>query len=309
MRLRNRNDVFSYQGYIAHVDPKERPFKEIAASYDVEPAIQCGLCGQWHNSGYVVTLLDGGATNVGHICGKRFGAQFEKARLQYLEDIVRPRLIAKLSRCRAEIASAREVALLCDRARVAARSKAGLLFKYPHLKSELGRRANDNVAKVSRPVPRSEAEIDDLVAMSPGRSRENFRFKEVVVGSLQGLDYFKPDSEARIFEIDATLQRLPDVRFNGESTEALLAWERFFDGFDEAVGLERTRVEAGERFMRNDNLRLLAEVPASAAVRAELAEVTASELEFFPSRRAAANDGEVKQMNRRQRRAAAFARR
>lgn len=88
-KIRNARDIVALPGYIERVDPAVTPLSHIVDSYYIGPGtIRCALCGQGHSEGRIVALITGGITNIGHICGKRFGEQKYTAALsRYLESL------------------------------------------------------------------------------------------------------------------------------------------------------------------------------------------------------------------------------
>jgi len=248
--VRSASDIQSLAGYKERVRPENDPFKRIVQPYHVHIAMQCALCGHWHNDGYIVELERGGVTNIGHICGRKSWDTFSAAEHDYRERELRPKLLQKLSGAAPEIKALSPVSTdLRDRALLLGRRKREFLHRFPTLSAELRRRANTNRTQVMRIQERDKATIDEMMAANPRQDRERLQYEEIPVGSLQGLPLFKIKlHETAVVNFTARVEQFLDMDTTMLPTERLVDWDTWIDALQQRHQDAQRAVIEGELF-------------------------------------------------------------
>ncbi len=271
--------------------------------------MQCGLssCRQWHKDGYLVELESGDFTNVGHICGKDFGEKFSIEKAAHDEKILRPRLISKLGLGKSHVEQTRStVDDLAERVQVLVRRRKGLRDQFPALFAALSRRANQGKPELVEEVERTEDEIDDAMAMSPGQRREALKYRQVLRGRITGLP-FVIAAATGVFELRARSAEFWDLQgLHAMGIDKLLAWERWLDDFDGQLEKAGRLATDGEAFFKESNLTQLALIAQDGREKREIARIKPLDLEQIPPDTAQAAAAQVRSLSRRERRARKF---
>lgn len=310
-RIRTSLELRSLPGYREPIDPAREPLQRILKHYNLSALAQCGLssCRQWHFEGYVVALESGGLTNVGHVCGKQFGEKFIVEEQAYREKILRPQLLTKLTDGKSRVDQLRQpVAELVERVRTVLSRRKGLKDQFPRLATEINRRANQGHTAVSDVVERTDAEIEDLLAINPRQSREALRYREVPRGRIAGLGFFTADAGGIVFEVLARQSEtfLSLSALHKLTTEKLLEWERWLNNLDENIKQGERIAADGEAFFTEANLRLLAAIAQDLKEQKVISTLKPAALEWVPNSASLATAEKAKRLNRRERRAREF---
>lgn len=283
LRIRNASDIINLKGFVAKVDPEVNLLSHIVDSYDIRPAIiKCALCGQEHMDGRIIALAGGGVTNIGNICGKKFGEKYVRALEQYRASLTLPVLRQKMIEGRSKIDSLQLQLLslqnktedIAERVR-----RFGELF--PDTYSGLRRRAIENRFEVYESIERSKDEIDDLMAANPFQNRESLKIKEAYRGTVTGhrfpdTDWSSMQSAMRLFR---EASEFVDLNSQQMSMPAMRRWANWLDDFDANVqGIEQS-LDEGNRFFTRANFVLFALLPATGDVQARLKNFTLEELD------------------------------
>jgi Fe-S-cluster formation regulator IscX/YfhJ len=273
-RLRTPEDIENLNGYVAKVDPLLNPLSRIIDHYYIRPfEIQCGLCGRPHMDGCIVELTDRKVTNIGHICGAKFGDRFDQERRKNYDTVVRPRLIQAVSQAQAKFASDQfrlhEIRLLCnDKAILTA--EFGRMF--PSLFDSLKRRAANNRADVSESEQRSKEEIEDLMAANPFSSRESLAFKETFRGTIRGFKFPLVDwsMSGGLRQIFNDLEKFIDIKPRNLSVTDLQRWAHWAEDFDGNLARVTVAIAEAENFFSSLNFQLFAFLVPSNAIKVRL---------------------------------------
>lgn len=241
IELHSPADITSRSKYQAVVDPAANPFKRIIRHYWLRIPIQCSIksCRQAHNQGFLVELLNGDETNIGHVCGRKyFGESFSKDLENYQREILLPELRRKV------VLSKEHVRLLLPRVRQlckeeetgTGKQKRNFRRLFPHLSKLLSLRLARGQATVTRPRKRSAQEVEQLAAMSPGTPRAQFEFEEVLVGQIRGLQSFDVSLHELLHkELLGRMEALLNDDVSALSLDQLLNTELWLRTVDEMV--------------------------------------------------------------------------
>jgi hypothetical protein len=284
--IKTPKDISSLKGYVDTVDPETIPLSHILYPYDIRPfKIKCALCGQEHMDGRIVALVDKSITNIGHVCGKKFGGKYAEALTQYHESLEKPILTQKITEGLSKIDSL-QLTLL------ALRNRSGDLkereFRFASLFADtyrdLRRRAFDNKADIYESVERTKDEIDDLLAANPYQTRDSLRIKEEYRGAIHGHKFPSTDWSADhgVFRIVAEANRFAELSGRSLSMQVMARWANWLDDFDHNLGFAKAAVEEGDRFFTEQNFKLFALLPAAPAGQARLRSLTLLELDARP---------------------------
>lgn len=280
--IRTYQDLLRIPNYQPSIDPVVRPLRRIVTRYYLESEYPCGLkgCHQPHKEGFLVELEDGGISNVGWKCGEGFGDKFAVEKKRYAEEELRPKAIAVVQEVIQKIRTMRtELAHLATETDRLSRLKSGLRSRLPNLYRDLGRRAHSSDARVTEQIERTEKEIQDLQALSPGANRERFRYREEVRGALPGLAVIATNvREEVVGRLTARADALLETHVAVLPTDKLLDWERWAMNFDEAVASARKLLAGGAALFGPEGLLLLPYLTTVPAEKAALSKLTLAQL-------------------------------
>lgn len=281
--IRTASDLQNIPDYLPSIDPATHPLQSIITGYYLDVEYPCGLkgCHQPHKEGFLVALENGGVSNVGWKCGEHFGEKFAVERTRYAERELRPKAIRIIQETVTKIQGVRqELNQLEAEADRLSQCKQGMRSQLPKLYAELERRAHNGNNRVTEQIERGKKEIDDLHALNPGSSRENFRYKEEFRGVLQGLQILATNiREDVITQFTGKAGALLSITsIGGLGTEKLLEWERWSVHFDEMLAQAKSTIAAGNSFFASDSFRLMAHIATLHTEKAALPKLTAASL-------------------------------
>lgn len=271
IRIRNEADILSLEGYVRDVVPDRDPIANFITDYYLPILIQCGLkgCHTWHNEGAIVRTESGAVTNVGHICGRHFRNYDEKYD-QFKQAKLIPRYQNQIMEFRRN--SAKEISALKQ---LETRSNA-LQTKlnnfndiFPTLVVTLRQRAARGETAVRSVVERSEQEIEDMLASSPGLTRERAKYRSETVGHIQGLSVFKAQPE-NLQQLWTEMQHILDLNVIDCSFTKLSRAARWIEDFETTSETTASALSEGEKFFTTSNFALLRALPMSEADRSML---------------------------------------
>lgn len=280
--IRTAQDFRKLENYLASVDPQTQPLSKIVIGYLLESEYPCGLkgCHRAHKEGFLVELENGKVTNVGWICGERFGDKFALEKNRYAERELRPKAIRTIQEAMAKIRSMKEeLATLASDADRLSQYKQGMRNQLPKLYEELGRRAHSGNAQVVEQVERTKQEIDNLYEMNPGAGRERFRYREEARGILPGLHVISDNiRENVIVELTGKAETLLTADIGPLSTDKLLEWERWALRFDSMVERAHATVKGGTQLFSAESFRLMSYLTTIHTERSALSKLTSEDL-------------------------------
>lgn len=261
-RLRTPEDIEKLPGYIPKVDPEANPLNRILEHYYIRPfEIKCGLCGKVHMDGCIVELADLKITNIGHICGAKFGERFQQERTKNYENVYKTRLIQTITQAQARLA-ADQFKLHAASLLAGDHGRRNDDFEkmFPGLPATLRRRAFGNISKVNESVERSKEEIDDLMAANRFQSRDDLAFKEKYVGTISGFRFPMHDwsMAAGLRKLFTQLAKFSDLKPRSLSMADLQNWAHWAEDFDDNLGRTKIGIEDGNNFFTTSNFQLFA---------------------------------------------------
>jgi hypothetical protein len=283
-RLRTSEDIQNLEGYVTKVDPLANPLNRIIQHYYIHPfSIKCGLsgCGQIHKDGCLVELEDHHITNVGRICGGRFGERFERERRTNYDTVHKPRLIQTITQAQSRLApdelKHHQTNLLASDLESRSRDFREM---FPGLLETLRRRAFDNDSDVAESVARSKEEIDDLMAANRFQSREALAFKEKPVGTISGFRFPVHDwsISTGFRKLFPELTTFSDLNPRGLQSTALQRWAHWAEDFDDNLAKVAKATEDGTNFFSHANFQLFAVLAPSDAMKARLRTLQVSDI-------------------------------
>lgn len=284
-RLRTAEDIEKLEGHVTKVDPLANPLNRIIEHYYIHPFyIKCGLagCGQSHMEGCLVELADQSITNIGHVCGARFGERFELEKRKNYDTEYKPRLIQTITQAQAKLAADQlklhEASLL---ARDHGQRINDFTRMFPGLVENLRRRAFGNIAKVNESVERTKEEIDDLMAANRFQSRDELGFKEQYVGTINGFRFSSYDwsMSSGLRKLFNDLTKFYELKpRSGMTMSDLQRWAHWAEDFDENLARTMLSIEDGNNFFSPANFQLFAVLAPSDAMKARLRSLKVSDI-------------------------------
>jgi hypothetical protein len=283
-RLRTPEDIANLEGHVTKVDPLANPLYRIIEHYYIHPfSIKCGLsgCGQTHMEGCLVELADRHITNIGHICGARFGEKFELEKRKNYETEYKPRLIQTITQAQARLVTEQfKIQEVGHRASDLVRRSSDFTRMFPSLVETLRRRAFGNISDVAESVERPKEEIDDLMAANPFQSRDALAFKEKYVGTISGFrlpmhDWSMSTGLRKLF---TELGTFSDLKPRSLSMADLQVWAHWAEDFDDNLGRTLKGIEDGNNFFSAANFHLFAVLAPSDAMKAQLRSLQVSDI-------------------------------
>jgi hypothetical protein len=264
-RIRTEDDIRKLPAYKFDVVPEDDPIEEIEDDYLITVATQCGLkgCHTWHNEGVIALTRSGARTNMGHICGARF-RNFAEKYDDYKREKLTPRYQAQVVafKRRGDVAVA---ALHQVLARIKALTGRAKRFRevLPTLARVVEQRANRGETKIERVFERTGREIEDLIASSPGMTRERARYGTQTTGHLNGLRAFGISGIAAPDMLDLERTLALDVVNSGFDKLARAA--RYCETFDDGLAAAQAAVADAETFFSTGNWTLLQHLATNSA--------------------------------------------
>lgn len=281
-RIRSSTDLHSVTGFRESVDPQQSPLKRIITHYHLSDETACGLksCRQPHREGFLVELIGGGCTNVGHVCGRQFGERFATEHRLYAEREIRPKAIALLQETMQRIkAQLQEFDQLEAAAEKISKRKISLREIYPKLYDDLKRRGANARAAVFSTRERSQEEIQELRALNPSGPSPS-PFEEVHEGTLEGLRCLVTTYGDEIKgALTGRARALLQIEASQLPLDILLEWERWCLHLDDSLERANSLIKEGARFFSDSNLKLLKWIPASSGDRRSIASLTVTLLD------------------------------
>ncbi|MCX7177051.1 MAG: hypothetical protein NT159_24645 [Proteobacteria bacterium] len=275
-------DLRNYPNFVGSIDPKIQPLSHIITGYYLNEEYPCGLkgCHQPHKEGYLVALEDGNVSNVGWKCGEAFGEKFAIEKTRYTDLILRPKAIQTIQEAIVKIHGLRQdLDNLATEADRLSQCKLGMRNYFPKLYKELDRRAHSGTDRVVEQIERTSKEIEDLQALSPGASRESFRYRDEPRGVLQGIRVlagnFRDDV---IIRLTGRATELQHINVTSLPTDKLLDWERWAQNFDDTVTQARATISAGNALFSLESFRLMTYIATVDTERAKLKTLTVATL-------------------------------
>lgn len=261
-RIRTPDEIKKLPGYVAKVDPNKNPLNRIVAHYYIRPFdIKCGLCGIPHMDGCIVELANRRITNIGHICGKRFGESFDRERRNNYENDYKPRLLQTITQAQTRlIADHFKLNDVSLQASEVANRMIDFTAMFPTLVATLRRRAYSNTSDVSESVKRTKEEIDDLIAANRFQSRDSLVFKEYRVGTIRGFrlpmhDWSLSTGLRKLFN---DLIKFTDLKPRSLPMKDLQRWAHWAEDFDTNLARTVSGIEDAMNFFTIDNFQLFA---------------------------------------------------
>lgn len=261
--LRNRPD------FQAPLDHKAFALKSVLTDYHFPKDAPCGLksCRQPHQHGYLVLTDGGGETNIGNRCGKtHFGAEvFSSARADWVRRRDRDELVKRAKHLQS-IAPDIEKAIN-DLTFSPFGGKWAVKVKTT-MESVIGAGLVDSLRVASirgdlaviKSRRRSDEEIDDVVALNPGMTREKAAHEDVVIGQLMPMPWLQFDFRERLMVgLVGPLKSFRQLDADGLASPKLKAEVKRFDGHELILQQATEAAAAALRFLSGDNLRLVAD--------------------------------------------------
>lgn len=275
-RLRTSEDIEKLEGHVTKVDPLANPLNRIIEHYYIHPfSIKCGLsgCGQTHMEGCLVELEDLSITNIGHICGKRFGEKFDRERKKNYETVYKPRLLQTVIQAQDRLAAHQfRLSEAGHLANDLANRSSDFRRMFPDVMETLQRRAHNNISDVTKSVARSKKEIDDLMAANPFQSRESLAFKEEHVGIISGFRFpiYDWSMVAGLRKLFNELAKFSDLNPRTLQMAELQHWAHWAEDFDKNLGQTMKAIEDGKKFFSTANFQLFSLLAPSSTMKVRL---------------------------------------
>lgn len=261
-------DMLDRKAFVAPLDHQQHHLKAVLTDYHFAQLAPCGLkgCRQPHNNGFLVITESGVETNVGKDCGRSYfgDAVFSTAQADYQRRRQRADLISRIRALQAEAdpiaARLKDVVFRKFGGKWTRRVEGAIVqllgqplvdsLGFAHLRGELA---------VLRTVERSDEEIDDAVAMTPGLSRERAKYVTETVGTLEPMPWIGFDFRQRLLgNLVEPLRALALVDPDELPTPKLKAKLKPFDDLDAEIARAEEAAASAIRFLSPDHLNLIA---------------------------------------------------
>jgi hypothetical protein len=283
-RLRTSEDIENLADHITKVDPVANPLNRILQHYYIHPfSIKCGLsgCGKVHKEGCLVELKDHHITNIGHVCGARFGERFQRQRTENYDNVWRPRLIQTITQAQSRLATneLKHHQTGLQASDLESRSR-DFREMFPGILETLLRRAFNNDSDVAESVARSKEEIGDLMAANPFQSREALAFRDKRVGTISGFRFPTHDwsISTGFRKLFSELTKFSELTPRSLSRSDLQRWAHWAEDFDGNLGEAVKAIEDGNNFFTPANFQLFAVFTPSAEMKARLRTLQVSDI-------------------------------
>lgn len=283
-RLRTPEDIANLEGHVTKVDPLAIPLNRIIQHYYIHPfSIKCGLsgCGQTHMDGCLVELADLRITNIGHICGARFGEKFKLEKRKNYETEYKPRLVQMITQAQARLVAEQfKIQEVRHQASDLGQRSIDFARMFPGLVETLRRRAFSDISNVSESVERSKEEINDLIAANPFQSRDALAFKENYVGTISGFRFPMHDwsMSTGVRKLFKELGTFSDLKPRSLSMADLQRWAHWAEDFDVNLGKTMKGIDDGKNFFSATNFQLFAVLAPSETIKAQLRSLQLSDI-------------------------------
>jgi hypothetical protein len=283
LKLRTPENIQAIPGHVAKVDPKVTPLSHILQYYYIRPfEIHCALCGKAHMEGCIVQLVNGHITNIGHICGARFGDKFSLEKQKFSESQRKPDLIRKMTDASTKLSKLHfELENYRHQCGALARRQENFGRMFPELRQVLTRRALNNQAVVFKSIELSEEQIDEEKAAQPHKSREDLRYKEELVGTVRGyrLPTFDWSISEGLRKFFREANQFSELNPRAMSMQDLTKWTNWCEDMDEAIAQIVSAIKEGEEFFIQENFQLFQYLPATPDTVKKLKVLTLSALD------------------------------
>jgi hypothetical protein len=231
--------------------------------------------------GCLVELADLRITNIGHICGARFGEKFELEKRKNYENEYKPRLVQTITQAQTQLA-AKEFKLqeIDHQASDLGQRSSDFRRMFPGLVEILRRRAFGNISDVTESVERPKEEIDDLMASNPFQSRDALAFKEKYVGTISGFRFPMHDwsMSTGLRKLFKELGTFSDLKPRSLSMSDLQRWAHWAEDFDDNLGRTMKAIEDGNNFFCAANFQLFSLLAPSGPIKAQLRSLQVSDI-------------------------------
>ncbi|MGO0792310.1 hypothetical protein ACTOWA_20805 [Herbaspirillum seropedicae] len=284
--IRNTSDIIKLQFYVSKFDVTTTPIIRIVDSYDIRPSsIRCSLCGKEHHDGRIVELRGGSVSNIGHICGKRYGGKgYGDALDAYLSAMNLPQLKARIREGGHKLESFRvQIGALHDSCLELRRYIQSFQSRFPDTFRELQRMAMENRPEVFESVERTDAQIADLMAANPRQNREALKYGRVSIGAISGYRFAATDWDPTHGLMKFFNEVSEFEKFQGSDLGKMRRWANWVDDLEENMQRLGAVVQDGFRFFSSGNFRLFAHLPAPLALRRQLETLTIGDLRMSDS--------------------------
>ena len=83
------DDIRKRPAYREKIDPKLHKIADLIGEYNFKEEVICGVCGTSHNKGFLAVTEDRLETNIGHVCGGKWGGDgfsIQKRQFQQIKE-------------------------------------------------------------------------------------------------------------------------------------------------------------------------------------------------------------------------------
>jgi hypothetical protein len=267
-RPQSYEDMQARAAFIAPLDHQQHALKAVLTDYHFPKVAPCGLkgCRQPHNNGFLVITEDDVETNVGKVCGRTFFGDevFSTVHADYQRRRQRADLIQRFRSLQAEadpIADRlKDVVFRQYGGKWVRKVEAALTnvlgeglmssLEAAHLRREL---------TVSRAVERTEEEVQNAMALTPGLSRELAKYSTESVGVLESMPWIGFDFRQRLLgRFVEALRSFTSLDPEQLATPKVRALVKPFAELDAEVAAAEEAAASALRFLAEENLSLVA---------------------------------------------------
>jgi hypothetical protein len=267
-------DILERPGFDSNLDPEKSELETIIGRYIFADKVKCGLscCHTPHAKGYLVATKDGGETNIGKDCGKKyFGVDFETLSKKFDRDVTESdnrealwSLHFQLDELESKIHQIRE-----------GESGANVVHKHSQqfLKANSGcpRPVRQKISELLRSgsniltAPRlaTESEVEDLEVIEK-RKIERPHYIDEVLAEIEGIEILYKENDLReilVKNLSQNMAQFKSLDIDQMSYKDLQYWVKWKGTIDLEIEKGVHAVARGVKFLKKDNLISLVKVP------------------------------------------------
>jgi hypothetical protein len=264
-RLEQPADFRQLENYVDSVNPAEVGLKRVVQPYYLRSFLRCSLttCHQEHHEGYLVELLDGRVSNIGHVCGSRpenFGESFSIGVARLSEANIRKDASRRLQDRAGIVERFNKARQLVRQLQLWQPRLNTVLLKF-NLGEPLRRRLDRGERTIVEARERTPQEITDLVESGRFPNRSSARYFDQRIGEIQGLEAIhQPFEIASMLDASDALRTIAPLDM---STQDLVLHVRKDELVRAQMALIETWLRDVQRFLTKKNFALLARlIPA-----------------------------------------------
>ncbi len=265
IRVDSWEEIQDLAGFVEDLDPSNHKLKEILGRYTFTEKIRCGLstCHSPHNKGYIVSTVDGHATNIGQICGANyFGVEFNTLSKRFdrfvtesenrgtLREFDLDSIQEQISELKAQKKGANWVNTKLSPFKQ---------NKFPTISKALFGMIKTRNNQLIIPVQATEQEVQ-AIEVAQNVTIERPHYIERPIAEIAGLEALYEENDIRelvVIQLESNLNLLRDLDINQLSYQDLEKWAKWVREVDSLLAKARQAILHTREFLTRENLKPL----------------------------------------------------